>query len=64
MGIRIEPERIYREHELIAECGFSFNELVRARERGLRFKVLGRGRRAYLGRWLLDWLTRPEEVQR
>ncbi len=62
MGIRIDPERIYHEHEVTAHLGIGFNELHRARKRGeLRYKELSRGRRTYLGRWLLDWLTGPSE---
>lgn len=57
-GVRVDPDIVYREHDLLADGLFSFNELAKGRAAGrLRFHEPIRGTRIYLGRWLLDWLT-------
>ena len=64
MGFTFEPNRFYGEHELLAPALFTFSELKRARDRGeLRFKEVSRGRRTYLGAWLLAWLTGEGQQQ-
>lgn len=61
-GIELDPGRVYREEELIAASVFGSAELRAARDSGkLRANELTRGKRVYLGRWILDWLTGATE---
>lgn len=63
MELTINREAIYREEDVLLRMGFTFNELARARKSGqLRYRDLGRGRRTYLGSWLLEWLGKAEAV--
>jgi hypothetical protein len=63
MGVRIDPEAVYTEHE-IRQLGLATEaELRRARDSGkLRSFSAGRGHRSYMGRWLLDWLQGTSET--
>jgi hypothetical protein len=52
----VEPDRVYHEAEVIVELGWTYSDLRRARDTGLRFRELGRGRRVYRGCWIVEWL--------
>lgn len=56
IGKPIERDRCYTEREIILELGWTSGDLERARKNNLRFKELAKGKRVYLGSWLLDWL--------
>jgi hypothetical protein len=56
-----KPDSFYHECDLIVQYNLSEFTLARVRKSGaLRFKELARGKRLYLGQWLIDWLSRPE----
>lgn len=57
MALQIKAEETYREEDLITFHGFTSAELKRGRKEGLRCKEVGRGKRVYLGQWVLTWLT-------
>ena len=62
LGVLFDPERVYSEYE-VRTLGFTEAALKRVHDRGeLACKEIGRGRRVYLGRWLLDWLTNCGET--
>jgi hypothetical protein len=64
MSFRIEPDGVYLEEELRQWGLFSEADLKKARQAGeLRFKEVRKGKRVYLGRWLLRWLYGPRKAK-
>ncbi len=61
--VQIEPSAIYDDGALYQTLGLREGTLARARRAGeLRYVRKG-PRTLYLGRWLIDWLTRDEASQ-
>jgi len=64
VGFAIEAQRWYTEEELRRGGVLTESMLARGRRDGrLKYREPGRGKRLYLGQWLLDWLERPEEAE-
>jgi hypothetical protein len=63
MGIEIKPDEFYTESALRLAGFLNERELKKARDEGLQYRQVSRGKRLYRGAWLLDWLekTRPEK---
>jgi hypothetical protein len=57
--IRLEPETLYSEYELVIQ-GWDEGWLARSRREGLRYTYMGRAR-YYMGAWLQEWLSREAE---
>lgn len=64
-GVRIEPDAVYREEDLgAASPALDAAMLARARKRGqLRCREVTRGRRLYLGKWILAWLEGTTDAE-
>lgn len=59
-AIRIDPDALYDDDLLSDWLGIHPRALLRARRSGeLRFTRRG-NRTLYLGKWVLDWLTKEE----
>jgi hypothetical protein len=62
-GVKIDPNTIYDDGDLVTNLGIASASLIRARREGqLRYRRVGH-RALYLGRWLLEWFDAAYEAR-